>query len=262
MAWQYLATTSFDGVLRLWEKWFTSAPREVTRLPHRTRVSDAEFSPGGRYLATASDDGVARVWTDWQTTRARIVSETPSNGSIMLVAFTADEKHFVCVDEEATITIWDAATGARESVPARKGRLTRDRKHLLVLEETTLRILEPPDGPEVARVANLNVDTDVSNVDAFDLSIEARYSALASDNVVAIRSLSDGRQVASLRHDSRVEELIFQPGDAGSPPELNGARSGCGTWRRPPKLAASYRMKIRTCSRSARTDSTSPQPAR
>lgn len=209
---QYLATTSFDGVLRLWENWSTSAPREVRRLPHRTGVFDAEFSPGGRYLATASDDGVARVWTDWQTPQARVVSETPSNGSIMLVAFTADEKELVCVDEEATITIWDAATGARESVPARKGTLTRDRKHLLVFEEATLRILEPPDGPEVARVANLNVDTDVSNVNAFDLTIEARYSALGSGNVVAIRSLSDGRQVASLRHDSRVEELIFQPG--------------------------------------------------
>jgi WD40 repeat protein len=224
----YLATTSFDGVLRVWENWTTSAAREVTRVTHGSGVYDAEFSPGGRFLATASDDGVARVWSDWRSSKPVMVSSTPSSGTVVVVGFTADETRLVTVDEEATIAVWNAMTGEKEPVADKKGTLTRDRKHLMVIDETTLRVLEPPDGPELARVANLDVDTDVSNVRAFDLAIDGGYSALASDNVVAIRSLRDGRQVATLRHDSRVEEVLFQPG--GRRIATRGERGAVRLW--------------------------------
>ena len=210
---QYLATTSFDGVLRLWENWSTSAPREVRRLPHRTGVFDAEFSPGGRYLATASDDGVARVWTDWQTPQARVVSETPSNGSIMLVAFTADEKELVCVDEEGDDH--DLERGHRRSRVS-----SRQKGHAHWRSASTCWCSKRPrcvflSYPMVRRSPASRISMSILTSRTSMRSIydrQVRYSALGSGNVVAIRSLSDGRQVASLRHDSRVEELIFQPG--------------------------------------------------
>lgn len=57
-----LATSSNDGVVRIWDLNKVSEPREEVRITHPSRVFQMAASPDGRLLATASQDGLVRLW--------------------------------------------------------------------------------------------------------------------------------------------------------------------------------------------------------
>lgn len=57
---QYLASSSTDGAVRLWQ--LVGNTRYINLEGHTDTITGQVFTPGSRYLVTASLDGTARVW--------------------------------------------------------------------------------------------------------------------------------------------------------------------------------------------------------
>ena len=213
----YLATTS-DGIIRVFERWATPQAREINRITHDSGLGDIGFSRTGRYLATTDERGDAVVWTGWQSAGARAISKVTSHtGDVMRAAFSDDEQILVTADENGKIDVWNPETGEARGQPRQPGGITDDNQHLLVLEERedktkTIRIMRLPDGPDVGSVTNLEMDADGS-FSTLDFSDAGRFFAMLGRNdVVVVRSIADGFQVSTLRHQAKVEHVLFQPG--------------------------------------------------
>ena len=207
----YLATT-IRNVIRIFENWDTPRAREINRISYEKDLRGIGFSRSGRYLVATEELGDFAVWTNWQSPDSRLVMTAKPEHEAWRATFSEDEQALVTMDESGGLQVWNLETGELRPGSSRKGAITEDREHLVVLEDKAVRIVKPPDGPEIGRVGNLDFDTDMS-FDAVDFSETGKYYAMEGNgNVVVVRSLTDGRQVSTLRLQSTVEQVLFQPG--------------------------------------------------
>ena len=102
----WLATTSSDGTLRIWDA-ATGQPR-ATLTGHENPVTAVAIAPDGSWLATTSSDGTLRIW-DAATGQPR-ATLTGHENPVTAVAIAPDGSWLATGSDYGTVQIWDAAT--------------------------------------------------------------------------------------------------------------------------------------------------------
>ncbi len=96
-----LATTSHDGVVRLWD---AQSGREAAPLEgHGPKVAQIQFSSDGSFLASASVDGTVRLW-DASSGAATTVFETEAD--LRDALFSPDGKLLLAMLNDNTARLW------------------------------------------------------------------------------------------------------------------------------------------------------------
>jgi RNA polymerase sigma factor (sigma-70 family) len=102
---QTLATTSYDGTLRLWN---TATNQELAVVRgHTGRVHCVAFSPDGKRLATTCDDGTIRFFDP----SGKLLDSLQAGLTPMfVVAFSPGGQSLITTATDNTIKVWDTAT--------------------------------------------------------------------------------------------------------------------------------------------------------
>jgi WD40 repeat protein len=101
-----LATTGFDGCLRIWH--IGSLAQLACFTGHGDRIGSLNCSRAGDVAATASYDGTIKLWSLNNHLEERTLSAGP--GAVNLVAFAPGKRTFVSVGVEG-VRAWDAEQG-------------------------------------------------------------------------------------------------------------------------------------------------------
>ncbi len=168
---KWLASTSVDGTLRLWNVASGEAVR-VLRGQDKRGFSRVFFSPDSKLLA-ALGDGVTSIWT---VSDGMLLHEIPGQGA----AFSPDGKRFASVSQDGlSIEVIDVATW--QVLFAAKGH-TSDKESLQGIADMSF----SPNGTLLA-------------------------SAGYDDRTVRLWDASNGQSVLTLRRDAAVETVAFSP---------------------------------------------------
>lgn len=103
---RWLATTSVDGMIRLWQ------PPAWTRGPafdQKAGVVSVAFSPDSQRVVTGSYDGRVRVWRISDGTLERTL--TGHTGTVWSVAVSPDGRLIASGGEDKTVRLWQVADG-------------------------------------------------------------------------------------------------------------------------------------------------------
>ncbi len=108
-----IATSSFDGPVKLWE---TSTGDEIPRPSgHEAATWGLAFTADGTRLATSSDDGTARIW-DLESGGELIVLSGHREG-VFNATFSPDGGLVATTSDDGTARVWDVtAVGIGETV--------------------------------------------------------------------------------------------------------------------------------------------------
>src|SRR5206468_566530 len=103
-----VATTSFDGSLRLWEALTGKERAQLQPNDPRGFAQAVAFSPDGRLLATASGNAGIRVLDVLDAGgQGRLVNG--NQGYLASLAFSGDGRLLVSRSQDGTLLVWDAA---------------------------------------------------------------------------------------------------------------------------------------------------------
>jgi len=144
-------------------------------LPHRRRVTDADFSSDGRRIVTASEDGLARVW---DAASGRLLRPLEGHTDLVRTAsFSPDGRRVATTSEDGTARIWDADSGACNGP----------------LEARSPKVLDAAWAPDGCRLATIHTQGVVQIWDAASRAL--------------IRTINCGSHVRSIafsRYDARL----------------------------------------------------------
>ncbi|MEO0986592.1 MAG: TIR domain-containing protein [Cyanobacteria bacterium J06639_14] len=98
---QRLASTSFDGTIRLWQP----APNPLYQIidGHDDIVSSLRFAPDGQTLASSSYDGTIRLW---QADRALLQTLDSHTAAVNAVEFDSHYDRLLSASDDATLKVW------------------------------------------------------------------------------------------------------------------------------------------------------------
>ena len=97
-----VATTSYDGMLRIWNLEGGSLTRTITA--GSNTLWCLAFSPDGKTVASAGEDRVVSLWNVADGTLIRTLAGHRLN--IWAVAFSPDGQWIVTASEDRTIDLW------------------------------------------------------------------------------------------------------------------------------------------------------------
>lgn len=103
-----LATTGYDGVVRLWDV-ATGRALGILKGAKGTNWT-VDYAPDGRQLAAAGEDGLVRIWSPASGRLLRSLAGHQRN--VWEVRFSPDGKRLASGSFDSTVRLWDSATGA------------------------------------------------------------------------------------------------------------------------------------------------------
>jgi WD40 repeat protein/serine/threonine protein kinase len=106
---QRLASSGWDGTIRIWDASPASAGQELLTLRHDDEVWGVAISPDGKCIASASFDRTMRLWD--AATGAPLYRPLSQRSQVYLVAFSRDGKRLASISRDKTASIWDPTTG-------------------------------------------------------------------------------------------------------------------------------------------------------
>ncbi len=213
---KWLASASYDGSVRLWERPSGREVRRFTVRPHHWPHSLA-FSPDGKRLAAAG--GFGRLYV-WEVPGGKVVAEAATEGKwwVFAPAFLADGRAAFLHSGDKGFALYDALSG-RAAFRFEGGRQGEGRE-----------LAVSPDGRTLA-ISLLAGDAD-SPVGLFDLGSGRRAHLLEGHrgSVNALAFSGDGRLLASSAADGTA--LVWE------------AATGRELGRFPAPLGESLRQKV------------------
>ncbi len=108
---RYLASTSRDGAIRVWE---LGTPGMAARIDHTTTISDVAFGAADSEVLAAAADG--RVWSSDARTGAAIREYRGHTRTVNHVALSPDGRRVAASAADGTVRVWDHAAGQTEFV--------------------------------------------------------------------------------------------------------------------------------------------------
>ena len=142
-----IATASSDRIVRIWD--VESAKLMSHLVGHVGGLERVTFSPEDQILASCGGDGTVRLW-DVATGRFRKVYRG-HDGRAWCVAFSPDGRTLASCGRDSRVNLWDVATCQdRVCVPV-PGRAVRSMAFSMGERETTLFVLDGPNG-SIARL--------------------------------------------------------------------------------------------------------------
>lgn len=100
-----LATTSKDGVARVWEH---SGHLLATLTGHQGEVYGISFSPDGKLLATTGEDGTVRLWS---VAGELLKTFTGHQGRVYDLSFTPSGNRLITTGEDGSVRLWQTESG-------------------------------------------------------------------------------------------------------------------------------------------------------
>lgn len=197
---RWLATTSGDGTLRVWDRSRGGLPVELHG--HDRPTWTPVFSPDARHLATASNDGTARVWD--RTGRSEPVVLRGHRGEVWGVAFSPDGRRLATADGGGLVRVWDWLNPAADPIVFRGHR------------ERALSVAFSPDGRSLAASGG------DGTVRIWDLASRAELRVLRGheNSVESIAYSPDGRTLATASTDGTLR--LWDPQGHRDPIVLRG----------------------------------------
>jgi WD40 repeat protein len=198
---RYVATTSYDGTVRVWSTDPSADARLVSGLPL------GQTSDGG-FIVIASGDDPTRVIETMTGTDFRVLRG--HNGQVIRAAFNLGGSLIVTDGDDNTLRLWNATTG--EQICSAGGNtndieLSPDGRFILVARERAALIL---DVPTCAEVHVLQHEVDVFGA---SYSPDGRFIVTAGDDaIVRIWDAMHGAVIRELiGHQDRVESVSYSP---------------------------------------------------
>jgi WD40 repeat protein/class 3 adenylate cyclase len=209
---QYLATTSRDKTVRLWDL----ASGETVRIfsGHTDIVGGVAFSPDGKYIATSSEDKTARLW-DVATGETIRIFTGHTDRMQYGPAFSPDGKYLVTGSNDGTARLWDVATGktVRQFVghtgSVNGVAFSPDGRYIATGgEDRTARLWDVTTG-ETVQIFKGHQD----GINFVQFSPDGNLLATGGgDSSIRLWQISTGRQVRLLEgHQNWVQALSFSP---------------------------------------------------
>jgi WD40 repeat protein len=203
-----LATTSNDGVVRLWEaeSGLEAAPLEG----HDLKVVQIQFSLDGSFLASASVDGTVRLW-DASTGAFTTVFETEAD--LQGALFSPDGKLVLTTSSDNKARLWKTDGTEITGVPGHVNRISAvafspdSRLVAIGSFEGTTQVWSVEEG-----MATATMKGHVGSVTDLAFSNDGRSLATASrDGTVRIWSAKDGREKSVLKSSGSVDSVALSP---------------------------------------------------
>ena len=211
---RYLATTSLDGMIRIWDVDRGSLLTVIRG--HTGLVEHVECSPvDNKILLTASHDGTARLWDIDGPLATELLHDNPPTFAV----FSPDNVHLLTGGGDAAAHLWDIAAGREVA--------------RLDTHEAVQRAAFSPDGHRVATASKFGnvVFWDVASgreVAHFKSSVGLRQIQFSSDGdllelgtidgTAELWDAASGAKLASSRQAPRCRRpFSARTGDASSP---------------------------------------------
>lgn len=112
---QFLASASYDGLIKLWRPASADKPRDIPALPPSDKdklnfVLALAFSPDGKSLAAAGTDGMIRLYNTGDGNLIRTFA--PAHGSsVTALAFLPDGQTLVSASKDRGVRLWNVGNG-------------------------------------------------------------------------------------------------------------------------------------------------------
>ena len=203
-----LATTSHDGVVRLWD---AQSGREAAPLEgHGPKVAQIQFSSDGSFLASASVDGTVRLW-DASSGAATTVFETEAD--LRDALFSPDGKLLLAMSNDNTARLWKTDGTEIRGLPGPEIRISAESFS--------------PDGRLIA-IGSFGGAAQIWSIEKgrFTVTMKGHVGSVADvafsndggslatatrDGTVRIWSVKDGRERSVLKGSRSVDNVALSP---------------------------------------------------
>ncbi|MQT03071.1 hypothetical protein FF041_23660 [Streptomyces jumonjinensis] len=166
-----------------------------------------QLSPLGDLLATVDRQGTVSVW---DTTSGMQMHQLPHHRAHRLV-FSPDGSRLATHDHSGGTCVWDTASGAQVALLARRS--ARSWALAFSPDNSQLAINDGGLGFRVVDIATEGIVHRFrgTRVRAAAFSSDGKYLAGAGNNTISVWDFTTGERLTSMRADSDLESVIWQP---------------------------------------------------
>jgi WD40 repeat protein len=209
---RYLADSSLDGTIKLWD--LRRGLNPVNLKASAESLWTLRYSYSGARAAVGSSDGCAYVF---DTRDGRCVLTLKGAGRQNVAVFSHNGNRIAVAGASGTITVWDARTGSKVSTFSPHTAAINamayapdDRRLVTGSDDHNAKVVDAETGKVMLTFSEHRLA-----VEAVDISPDGRHVATgADDSTVKIWDISSGRLIRTLQSPAEVWGVAFSPDGA------------------------------------------------